>query len=268
VDPSGLVRREPAAALSGLVTSYYGYREEPGRPMRRREGPGGDVVVILGFDTSWWIGDALHPEAPGGRYTSFTGGMREGQVLTEHGGRSHGLQVNLAPHAARALFRVPMDSLAERIVPLEDLLGRRATLLVEQLQEAPDWAGRFGVLDAALAAWLAPASPPEPAVRWAWQQLRATHGRVRVARLADELGWSRKRLVAGFREHVGLPPKTVARVLRFEQVVRLAEQTDLSWLEIALRCGYFDQAHLSRDFRAISGCTPGTFFQDVAAPAA
>jgi AraC-like DNA-binding protein len=268
VEPLGLVQKGPAAPLRGLVTAYYGYREETGSPTRRREGPGSDVVVILGFDTSWWIGDALDPAAPGGRYSSFTGGMREGQVLTEHAGRSHGMQVNLAPHAARALFRVPMDSLAERVVPLEDLLGRRAILLVEQLQETPDWASRFAVLDAALASWLADARGPQQAVTWALEQLRASHGRVRVSQLAEELGWSRKRLVAGFREHVGLPPKTVARVLRFEQAVRLAEQSDLSWLEIALRCGYYDQAHLIRDFRAISGCTPGTFFQDVAAPAA
>ena len=61
VDPPGLVRRETAAALRGLVTEYYGYREEPGVPTRRREGPGSDVVVILGFDTDWWIGDALTP---------------------------------------------------------------------------------------------------------------------------------------------------------------------------------------------------------------
>jgi AraC-like DNA-binding protein len=268
VEGSELVRREPAAALRGLVTAYHGYREETGSPKRRREGPGGDVVVILGFDTSWWIGDALDPAALGGRYSSFTGGMREGQVLTQHDGRSAGVQIDLSPHAARALFRVPMDSLAERIVPLEDLLGRRATLLEEQLQETRDWSSRFAVLDAALTSWLAEAPPPQPAVAWAFTQLRATHGRVRVADVAQELGWSRKRLVAGFREHVGLTPKAVARVLRFERAVRLAEETELTWLEIALRCGYYDQAHLIREFRAISGCTPGTFFQDVSAPAA
>ena len=111
-------------------------------------------------------------------------------------------------------------------------------------------------------------APPEHAVSWAWQRLCATHGRVRISELAEELGWSRKRLVAGFREHVGLAPKTVARVLRFQHAVRLAEQTQLGWLEIAFRCGYYDQAHLIREFRAISGCTPGTFFQDVASPAA
>jgi AraC-like DNA-binding protein len=268
VDDPELVLREPAAPLRGLVTAYYGYREEPGVPTRRREGPGGDVVVILGFDTSWWIGDALDPAAPGGRYSSFTGGMREGQVLTEHEGRSNGMQIDLAPHAAHALFRVPMDSLAGRIVPLEDLLGRRATLLEEQLQETRDWGGRFAVLDATLTSWLAEARRPQPAVSWAYEQLRATHGRVRVSALAEELGWSRKRMVAGFREHVGLTPKAVARVLRFERAVQLAKGSELSWLEIALRCGYYDQAHLIHEFRAISGCTPGTFFQDVAASAA
>ena len=88
VEPLGLVRREPAAPLRGLVTACYGYREETGSPIRRREGPGAGVVVILGFDTSWWIGDALDPAAPGGRYSAFAGGMREGQVLTETASRA------------------------------------------------------------------------------------------------------------------------------------------------------------------------------------
>ena len=266
MEPLGLVRREPAAPLRGLVTAYYGYREETGSPLRRREGPGNGVVVILGFDTSWWIGDALEPGAPGGRYSCFTGGMREGQVLTEHDGVSCGMQIDLSPHAARSLFRVPMDSLARRFVPLEDLLGRRAPLLVEQLQGVPDWAGRFGVLDAALASWFADAEPPQPDVAWAYETLRATHGRVRIARIAEQLGWSRKRLVAGFREHVGLPPKAVARVLRFARAVDLAERGEPVWGRIAREAGYYDQAHLINEFRAISGCTPGTFFQDVAAP--
>ena len=107
MEPLGLVQREPAAELRGLVTEYYGDREETGSPMRRREGPGDGVVVILGFDTSWWIGDALDPGAPGGRYSAIAGGMREGQVLTEHEGASHGLQVDMSPYAARALFRIP-----------------------------------------------------------------------------------------------------------------------------------------------------------------
>jgi AraC-like DNA-binding protein len=263
VEVPELVRREPAPQLRGMVDAYYGYREQTPRPMRRREGPGGDVVVILGFDTRWWIADALDPRLRGSRHTSFAGGLRETQVLTEHGGRSDGMQVNLSPPAAHALFRVPMSSLAGRIVDLEDLLGRRAVRLVEELQEQPSWAERFAVLDATLTAWLADTPPRSPAVSWAHARLRTSHGRVRVSWLAEELGWSRKRLAARFREEVGLTPKAVARVLRFEHAVHLAEHGDLSWGRLAHECGYYDQAHLIHEFRAISGCTPGTFFQDV-----
>ena len=263
-----LVRREPAAQLRGLVNAYYGYREQTAGPMRRREGPGADVVVILGFDTRWWIGEALDPRLPGGYHTSFAGGLRETQVLTEHGGRSDGMQVNLSPPAAHALFRVSMSTLAGRIVDFEDLLGRRAVRLVEQLQEQSSWAERFAVLDATLTTWLSDTSPRSPAVSWAHARLRTSHGRVRVSSLAEELGWSRKRLAARFREEVGLTPKAVARVLRFERAVELAERSDLGWGRLARECGYYDQAHLINEFRAISGCTPGTFFQDVAATAA
>jgi AraC-like DNA-binding protein len=85
-----------------------------------------------------------------------------------------------------------------------------------------------------------------------------------VSWLAEELGWSRKRLAARFREEIGLTPKAVARVLRFERAVQLAERGDIGWGRLARECGYYDQAHLIHEFRAISGCTPGTFFQDVA----
>jgi AraC-like DNA-binding protein len=268
-----LVRREPAASLRGVVNAYYGYREQTAQPMRRREGPGGDVVVILGFDTSWWIGDAVDPSDAGSRHSSYSGGLRETQVLTEHDGYSDGMQVNLAPAAARALFRVPMGSLTGRIIDLEELLGRRATRLVEQLQEQGSWAKRFDVLDATLTQWLSEAPPRSTEVSWAHARLRTSHGRVRVSWLAQELGWSRKRMAARFREEVGLTPKAVARVLRFERAVRLAsvelaQRGDLGWGRLAHECGYYDQAHLIREFKAISGCTPGTFFQDPAVPAA
>ena len=72
-------------------------------------------------------------------------------------------------------------------------------------------------------------------------------------------------MAARFREELGLTPKAVARVLRFEQAVRLAERSDFGWGRVARECGYYDQAHLIREFKSISGCTPGTFFQDPAA---
>jgi len=250
-----MVRQAPAPQLRGHVSSYYGFRERTEGPLRRREGPGVDIVVIVSFEHHWLI--------DGERCTSFVGGLRLDQVTTEHQGRSHGMQINLAPPSAYRLFGVPMHTLAQRVVDLDGLLDASS---VERVAEARDWTARFELLDGLLAKPLAEGRQPSAGVVWAWRRLVATDGHVPVGALAQELGWSRKRIAARFREEVGLPPKAVARLLRFEHARRLAGR--LPWAEVAFECGYYDQSHLINDFRAVTGRTPETFLQDTVSAAA
>ncbi len=228
---------------------------ETPEPVRQREGPGTDVVVILTFEEHWLI--------DGERRTSFVAGLHERQVTTEHPGRSLGMQVNLDPLAARALLGAPLHELAGRSAPVEEILD--APFLVERLALEADWEARFALLDETLG----PGSPnaqPSREVAWAWRRLRATNGRVAIGTLAAELGWSRKRIVARFRDEIGLPPKAVARLLRFEQARELAGT--MPWGELAFECGFSDQSHLIAEFRRVTGRTPETFLQDTVAQAA
>jgi AraC-like DNA-binding protein len=250
-----VIRRAPAAPLAGRVTSYYGFETATPEPVCQREGPGTDVVVILTFEEHWLI--------DGERHSSFVGGLHDRQVTTEHPGRSLGMQVNLDPLAARALVQSPLHELAHRTVPLEQILD--VPFLVERLADARDWDARFALVDKTLTPRLADARPSRE-VAWAWQRLRATHGRVPIGELAAELGWSRKRIVARFRDEIGLPPKSVARLLRFERARELAGT--MSWGELAFECGFSDQPHLIAEFRRITGRTPETFLQDTVAQAA
>jgi AraC-like DNA-binding protein len=96
---------------------------------------------------------------------------------------------------------------------------------------------------------------------------------VRVGALVEELGWSRKRLAARFREEVGVSPKSLARILRFERAAALLARPDPpGFAALAYECGFRDQSHLTNEFRRITGVTPAayvtrdteTFFQDVA----
>jgi AraC-like DNA-binding protein len=214
---------------------------------------GHDVVLIISFGESWRI--------DGERLTSFAAGLRDRQVTTRHEGCCHGIHVNISPPAAYGLLGFPLHELAYRQVPLEDVLLE--PFLAERLHDAGGWEERFRVLDRVLARRLSGARQATPGVVWAWRRLVDSHGGVRIGALARELGWSRKRLVARFREEVGVPPKTAARVIRFERARTLAEQAERpDWARIALEAGYYDQPHLINEFRAFSGRTPETFFQD------
>jgi AraC-like DNA-binding protein len=249
-----VVRRLPAPTLRRAITAYDGFRsDEP--PTRRHEGPGPDVVLILSFDDGWRI--------DGERRVSFVGGLRLDQVVTEHDGGMHGLQVSLAPWAAHMLLRVPLHELVGTSVPLEELVPaeRFARIGAEE-----SWEARFAALDRELGRRLAEASTPDPGVVFAWERLRATHGTARVGALVSELGWSRKRLAARFREQIGLTPKAAARLLRFDHARELAGT--MSWGELAFACGFADQPHLIAEFNAFTGRTPETFLQDAASRAA
>jgi AraC-like DNA-binding protein len=247
----------PAAGLRDLVGRYCGFSEKTGGTTRRREGPGAAVVVILSFGNDWRIGGALDPTSRLDPLTSFVGGLRDTSVLTEHDGEAAGMQIDLHPLGAHMLFGLPMHALAERNVPLDTLLDG-SDLLVEQLYEAGSWEERFDLLDLELSRRLDAARPPTVGAMWAWGRLRETRGRAAVGALAEELGWSRRRLVARFREEIGLPPKAVARLLRFEHALELVD-CGAPWAEVAFSAGYYDQSHLINEFRSITGITPARY---------
>jgi AraC-like DNA-binding protein len=252
-----IARRQAAAHLRGHVSCYVGYLEATPGPLRRREVPGADVTLIISLGPTIEVFD---PARRGDHYTSFVTGLWDGPALTEHAGFQHGVEVNLTPLGAHSLLGLPMHHLANAVVKLDDLIGAEAQRLAARLDEAPGWAARFDLLDAVFGERLARARPASSGVAWAWGRLRATHGAITVAALTEELGWSRRHLGAQFHEQIGLPPKLLARILRFDRVVALLRDRDPErWAEVAYACGYYDQAHFNRDFRQFAGATPTAF---------
>jgi len=251
VEVSEVVRRAPAIALRDHVLPYWGWEERTEGPVRRRECPSGHVHVILQFGTTI---DTLEPVRR--THGSFVAGLHESPAYTEHDGDSHGIEINLTPPAANRLLGLPMDTVTGEIPAAEDLLGPGASRFVDRLWNEESWERRFELLDVALSERLADGPQPSPGLEWAWRRLVATQGRVPVAALAAELGWSRRRLVMRFREHVGLPPKRYARILRFQHALELLIRNGSRLADVALECGYYDQAHMNRDFRLFAGVTP------------
>lgn len=201
----------------------------------------------------------------GGLPTSFVTGLSDTHDVVEQFGAIECVDLKLTPLGAYTLLGVPLDELTNEIADLSDVLGPDAAHLTERLANTPGWAARFAVLDEFLLVRAEAGPAPSPEVGWAWRRLVETSGAVPVGTLAHEVGWSRRHLVTRFRQQVGLPPKTVARVIRFEELLRRVARTGgAAWSRIAAECGYYDQAHMNRDFREFAGTTPTEYLARLA----
>ncbi|RKS73691.1 AraC family transcriptional regulator [Actinomadura pelletieri DSM 43383] len=247
-----LARGRPHPALRPFLRSYDGYWEPEVVPTRMRTLPTRATVVLIN------LGPPLYLEVPGGaggrEYGSFIAGMHDGHGMYVSPGGQRGIQLDVTPLGAYTLFGVPMSRLTNLAVELSELLGHGADALVERLGNTASWVERFDVLDRFLLRRLESGPVPDREVVRAWRLLNADPA-VPVADIAADVGWSRRHLTHRFREQAGLPPKVMGRVFRFRHAVELLTG-GVGLADAASVCGYYDQAHLNREFRALSGCTP------------
>ncbi|GAA2206414.1 AraC family transcriptional regulator [Nonomuraea monospora] len=243
-----MVEATPSAALRPYVTRLCAYREHYAAPLTRSEVAMPGSVLILAFGTPM--------EAGGQRVRAFGGGLGDRFTVTRIAGPSEGVEVFLTPFGARRLYGMPMRHLTNRVVPVTDLLGRWGDLMLERLAATPSWRARLALTDRLLCERIAAGPALGPELPWAWARLLESGGRLGVSSLADTLGWSHRHLVARFHDQVGLPPKAAARVIRFGRALRLL-RAGTAPAEAAAECGFYDQAHMNREFRVLGDTTPG-----------
>ncbi|MBD0689885.1 hypothetical protein BG452_28925 [Streptomyces sp. CBMA123] len=229
-------------------------------PRRRLEVPTDVVTVALAFEGRMRLTDAVAP-APAVSLGSIAAGLRRTATIAEHSGALHGLAVSLTPQGAFRAFGPVAGELGGQWAEAGEVLGPRLGPLAARLADAPGWRARFALLDGYFTALFADGPAWEPDVTWAWQQLRRSDGRVPVRTLVEGTGWSRRRLELRFREQLGLAPKQAAGILRLQRTLRLLTAPDgrFARADLAALCGYYDQSHLDRTFRAMVGCSPRDF---------
>lgn len=269
----------PAAGLRPFAGWCTGYRQAGVPPTVHRGLPSPWLTLIVTLDEPLVIARHPDPRQPPSSHDTLLGGLHTSPALITHEGRQSGIQLGLTPLGARALLGLPASELASIDVEASDVLGGLADELRERVTTAVDWPGRFAAIEDVLArrARAVAAGPgalgaggagrPDrvaPEVGYAWRRLRETVGAVGVAALAAETGWSARHLGARFRAETGLSPKAAVRVFRFSRARRqlaarhAAGQRDFL-ADLAADCGYYDQAHLARDFRDLAGCPPSVW---------
>jgi len=264
------VRGAPAPALRPFIAWYSGYRQAGLPPARHRGLPSPYLTLIFTLDDPLVLAAHPDPRQAPGSYRILVGGLHTSPAMVTHDGRQSGVQLQLSPLGARALLGMPAGELAGIDVDGPAVLGAFADQIVERMREQPDWPGRFAVIDEMLTARLArsgAAARVRPEVGHAWRLLLKSDGLCNVAALAAETGWSDRHLRSRFREETGLTPKAAGRVIRFDRARRrLQDQAtsgDLTSLAgLAADFGYYDQAHLAREFRDLAGCPPSVWVSE------
>ena len=253
---SQFVPHRPHPALRGLVADAVGYAQEGLAAGTHRGLPSPTLTLVVTLDEPLDV--AAHPDpaqAPG-RYDALLGGLHTTPALIRHPGSQAGLQLSLPPLAARRLLGVPAGELAALDVDLADVLGPAGSELVDRVRAAGSWPARFAAAEDVLRR-AAGDGDPAPEVAEAWRLTLAGGGRLRVADVARRVGWSERHLTARFRAETGLAPKEAARVVRFDRARRaLATSPRPGLAELAAATGYADQAHLTREWRALTGLSP------------
>ncbi|NMN97745.1 helix-turn-helix transcriptional regulator [Antrihabitans stalactiti] len=269
----------PTPRLRQFVRGYEGYWLSGFPPGKHVGMPSTSLTVIITIGDPLEIAEASHPDQHSTSWTSLASGITVVPCTIAHDGNQHGIQVGLTPLGARAIFGMPTAELGAWMVDLDDILGADARELRDRVSSTPDWRRRFAVLDEIFSRRAERCSihdaPMNPALEQAWSMLAGNDGQARVGDVAEEIGWSRRHLVNQFTAEFGITPKDSARIARFSAAHAILRRPEIpSLADVAAMCGYYDQAHMARDWRDLAGMSPSkwrasevfTFVQDSTTP--
>lgn len=254
-----MVLRRPHAALRGIVTQLW---HGAGRVAYQRDRilPRAQSYLLVNLGPPQYMVLAGPPEVRVVFDDVWFSGISEGPIDTEAPHGSVLLGVAFAARGAASLLPMAQAEVANRTGSFADIFGRDAIEMRDRLLEMSEASTRLAFVEQWLLGICISGRHIHPLVDWATRRLAECGGQLRTAELARDAGVSRKHLAGLFRDQVGLAPKTLARIHRFQRAIgAIGERRDIDWSELADRCGYYDQSHLIHDFRRFAGMSPSDF---------
>jgi AraC-like DNA-binding protein len=290
------VQRPADPRLRAYVHGYFASSSHLRLPVHERHVPSIEVPLLLNFGAPHRRLDGANSGEWTARDGAWVVGLHTRHQLTQAVGERHFMVVRFTPLGAHLFLRQPMHAIANEAVDLEQIDSALARSIVRRVGIARSWTERFAAAESLIAERIIDARHGRPltadaasnSVSHVWRKLVAADGHVAVRSFEAELDCSHRTLIARFRTCVGFPPKTIARLLRFNRVLRSLDHASrtrsnepvgkpyiesafaddrrasaIRWADVAADCGYFDQAHLIKDFREFAGATPEAFIRRV-----
>jgi AraC-like DNA-binding protein len=242
----------PAPAAARYVKCYWLLEDDAPSREPQRIIPDGRSELIFNFakpfessvDTTW----QAQPQC-------FFVGQITGPLLLRQSSPARVLGIRFHPHGAGQFLGVPMHELANTVTSLQDLPARRFSRF-QRVHDCGSPQAALANLDAAFSHAAESRYTDFGPVPAAVGQLELSAGQLSVRAVAEAAGLSLRQFERRFRAAVGISPKLFSRMQRFQRVFHSSEQSQSDWVDTAVQCGYFDQAHLIRDFHEFAGKAP------------
>jgi AraC-like DNA-binding protein len=241
---------QPSGAAARFIKSYWALEDDSPSLEAQRIIPDGRPVLIFNLDQPF---ESLTASAWKRQPQSFIVGQITQPLLLRANGPAKMLGINFHPHGASHVLGMPFNELTDSAIALDDIsikLHRR----LKRLGESSQMDG-LAAMDAAMnEIILGDRHEVDFLVSAAVSMFEHSSGLVNVANVARMLGVSSRHLQRRFLETVGISPKLFSRMQRFQRVFQAMER--LNWVNTAIDCGYYDQAHLIKDFQEFAGKAP------------
>ena len=192
---------------------------------------------------------------------SWLSGMHHDHIVIEASPGSM-MGVHFKPGGAWPFFCRPLSEFTDNVVEFDCVVGAEASLLRDRLLAAPTPEVKFKILEQFFSHKGGDRLYPDRAVHFAIEQMISVPMRLLIRDLAAKVGISQKHLISLFDQRVGMTPKQLDRVLRFQRVIQTlsaSKPREVDWSAVAIDCGYYDQAHFINDFQSFSGMTPTAY---------
>lgn len=167
------------------------------------------------------------------------------------------VSVRFNPAGAARFFDLPYEDLVDRVVDFHRFEPDVSKTLHDAIGAAPSHEARVEIMRDLLVSLLRRESEEDVFVRQACRYIMKSEGEYSVQELVKLIGFSERQLERKFKKQVGISPKTLSRIMRFQRFLALTKrQSDMTLAEAAHSCGYYDQSHFIRDFTKFAGVSP------------
>lgn len=257
--------RLPHAELASVIRCFWAYEASPqdGAAAIQRIVPDGYPEMVLQY------GDHGYEVSADGTQTLQPRFIFAGQIsqplLLQPGTDAGLIGIRLQPAGARIFLGMSMHETTDVRLDLSEIWPVESESLIDAVCEKNNITARLQVVEQFLRRKIKDSRHAcDAAIMHGVRMLQSTEGRLSVDALADSCGLSSRQLERRFLGEVGIPPRLLASIFRFRRVFDLLEQPRaVSWASAAIGAGYFDQAHMHRDFKRFAGQQPQTFYRSL-----